>query len=106
VEVWFLNWLRPRLPAAWGVQVAARVGVWFVGGIGLSIALRLSAMAIIGFWPARWPAWWLAGLVFIGIELMAHLALQLRGRPGFYDARVRMLEQRLGRLACVILDPA
>src|SRR6266704_3087094 len=36
VEVWFLNCLRPRLSVARGVQVAARVGVWFVGGIGLA----------------------------------------------------------------------
>jgi hypothetical protein len=32
VELWFLNWLRPRLSSARVVQVAARVGVWFVGG--------------------------------------------------------------------------
>jgi hypothetical protein len=34
-----------------------------------------------------WPAWWLAGLAFIGIELAAHLVLQLRGRPNFYSGR-------------------
>src|ERR1700724_618875 len=45
VEVWFLNSLRPRLFTAYGVQVAARVAVWFVGGIGLAIGMRLTAMA-------------------------------------------------------------
>ncbi len=39
------------------------------------------------FRPPRWPAWWLGGLAFIGIELVAHLALLLRGRPSFYDGR-------------------
>jgi hypothetical protein len=39
VEVWFLNWLRPRLSIARKAQVAARVGVWFVGGT---------------FWLSRW----------------------------------------------------
>jgi len=59
VEVWFLNWLRPRLSVARGVQVAARVGVWFVGGIGLAICMGLTAMAIGGFRlaQARLVAW-------------------------------------------------
>ena len=87
VEVWFLNWLRPRLSIARGVQVAARVGVWFVGGTGLAIGMGLTAMALAGFRPAHWPAWWLGGLAFIGIELAAHLVLQLRGRPSFYNGR-------------------
>jgi hypothetical protein len=85
VEVWFLNLLRPLLPAARGVQAAARVGVWFVGGIGLAFCMRLTAKALTGLRPGRWPAWWVAGLAFIGIELVAHLALQLRGRPNFYN---------------------
>src|SRR5229473_2236427 len=70
VEVWFLNWLRPRLSIARGVQVAARVGVWFVGGIGLAIGMGLTAMAFAGFRTAHWPACWLGGLAFIGIELV------------------------------------
>jgi hypothetical protein len=87
VEVWFLNWLRPRISNARGVQVAARIAVWFVGGAGLAIGMRLTAMALAGFRPARWPAWWWGGIVFIGIELVAHLGLQLRGRPSFYNGR-------------------
>ena len=61
VEIWFLDWLRPGLPMARGVQVAARVGVWFVGGAGLAMGMDLTAMALAGFRPARWPAWWLGG---------------------------------------------
>jgi hypothetical protein len=87
VELWFLNWLRPRLSIARGVQVAARLAVWFVGGAGLAVGMGLTAMALAGFRPPRWPAWWLGGLVFMGIELVAHLALQLRGRPSFYNGR-------------------
>ena len=87
VEVWFLNWLRIRLSIARGVQVAARVGVWFVGGAGLAVGMGLTAMALAGFRPAHWPAWWLGGFAFIGIELVAHLVLQLRGRPSFYNGR-------------------
>jgi hypothetical protein len=87
VEVWFLNWLRPRLSTARGLQVAARIGVWFVGGSGLAMGMGLTAMALTRFRPAHLPAWWLGGLAFIGIELAVHLVLQLRGRPSFYNWR-------------------
>jgi hypothetical protein len=87
VELWFLNWLRPRLSTARAVQVAARVGVWFVGGTGLALGMALTAMTLAGFAPSRWPAWWLGGLGFIGVELVAQLALQLRGQPNFYNGR-------------------
>jgi hypothetical protein len=85
VEIWFLNWLRPRLSAARGRQVATRVGVWFIGGTGLALGMGLTAMAMAGFRPAHWPSWWLAGLAFIAIELVVHLVLLLRGRPSFYN---------------------
>jgi hypothetical protein len=87
IELWFLNWLRPRLSSTRAVQVGARVGVWFVGGIGLALGMALTAVAVAGFQPVRWPAWWLGGLAFIGIELIAQLVLQLRGRPSFYNGR-------------------
>ncbi len=87
VEVWFLNRLRPRLSTARGVQVTARVSVWFTGGIVLAIGMGLTAMALTRFRPAHWSAWWLAGVAFIGLELAAHLVLQLRGRPSFYNGR-------------------
>ncbi|MDB5289408.1 MAG: hypothetical protein JWL69_649, partial [Phycisphaerales bacterium] len=61
VELWFLNWLRPRLAVARAVQIAARVGVWFAGGVALAIGMRLTAMALAGFRPRHWPAWWVGG---------------------------------------------
>ena len=87
VELWFLNWLRPRLFIARGAQVGARVAVWFVGGCILALGMDLTAMALAGFRPAQWPAWWLGGLAFIGLELVVHLVLQLRGQPSFYNGR-------------------
>ena len=83
VEIFFLNYLRPRLPDARAVQAGVRVAVWFLGGVGLLYALRMSA----GPQPARWPAWWAAGLAFIGVELAVHLVMQLRGRPSFFNGR-------------------
>jgi len=87
VELWFLNWLRPRLPVARVVQVAARLGVWFAGGLGLALGMELTAMALAGFQPSRWPPWWFGGLAFIGVELVAQFFLQIRGRPSFYNGR-------------------
>jgi hypothetical protein len=87
VEVWFLNWLRPRLSIARGLQVGARIGVWFIGGTGLATGMGLTAMALTGFRTAHLSAWWLGGVAFIGIELVIHLVLQLRGRPSLYNGR-------------------
>jgi hypothetical protein len=87
LEVCYLNWLRPRLAPTRGVQVVARVAVWFLGGIGFAFAMRLTATALSDFRPAHWPEWWLAGVALIFIELVAHLVLQLRRRPSFYNGR-------------------
>src|SRR5207248_4934925 len=73
VELWFLNFLRPRLPRARAAQVTARILVWFVGGVALVLAMRLTATALASFRPRRWPRWWIAGLAFIALELFVHL---------------------------------
>lgn len=85
VEIGFLNGLRPRLPTARVVQVAARLAVWFVGGTILALGMYFTPKALIVL--PRWPAWWLGGLAFIGVELVAHLGLQLLGRASFYNGR-------------------
>jgi hypothetical protein len=87
VEVSFLNLLRPRLSGARVVQVGVRVGVWFVGGVALAAGMYLTAAALAGAPPARWPAWWIGGIGFVGVELVVHLVLQTRGRPSFYNGR-------------------
>jgi hypothetical protein len=87
IEVWFLNWLRPRLPLARVVQILARLGVWFVGGVLLGIGASLTASPPGKLRATQWPGWGLAGLAFIGIELVAHAGLQLGGRPSFYNGR-------------------
>jgi hypothetical protein len=86
VEVWFLNWLRPRLAVARVIQVGARLAVWFVGGIVLMLCMELTATAL-GSLRTHWPAWWFVGVAFIAVELIAHLALRLGRRPNFYDGR-------------------
>ena len=87
VELWFLNWLRPRLPDTRAAQMGARIGVWFVGGTGLALGMGLTAMMLSDVRPAQWPVWWVGGLAFIGIELVVQLVLQLRGHSSFYNGR-------------------
>ena len=85
VELLFLNWLRPRIPSARGTQFAARLGVWFVGGIVLALGAKVTANLLLARPPAAWLPWATAGLGFVAIELVAHAALHLRGRPSFYN---------------------
>lgn len=90
VELFFLNRLRPRISPTRVVQVIARLAVWFAGGVVIAACMRATAVAIgdasIRIKP--WPAWLLAGGVgFLVVELIAHAALQSRGRPSFYNRR-------------------
>ena len=87
VDLWFLNWLRPRISPARATQASARVAVWFGGGCLLAFGMCLTASALTTFPRSRWPAWWMGGVGFIVVELIAQSALQLRGRPSFYNGR-------------------
>jgi len=87
IDLWYLNWLRPRLPTARSVQRAAHVATWFVGGALLGFAVRLTASALLPRARLDWLTWAAAGAAFIAIELTAHAALYLRGLPSFYAAR-------------------
>ncbi|MDB4915311.1 MAG: hypothetical protein JWM95_2955 [Gemmatimonadetes bacterium] len=87
LELWFLNWLRPRISEARPAQIGARLGVWFIGGLVLGIGMRLTVLAFTGRQSTQWLAWWAPGLAFIGIEFIVQAALQLRGRPSFFNGR-------------------
>ena len=86
VELAFLNGLRPRLPASRLAQTAARLLVWFVGGALLYLCMALTTRVLpVKALPVEY--WWCGGLGFIGIELVAHTALAVRGCPSFYNGR-------------------
>ena len=85
IDLLFLNGIRPLLPESRTVQVMARLAVWFGGGVVLGVGVRLTACML--FNRSRLPGltWAIAGSVFVAVELIAHAALQLRGRPSFYN---------------------
>src|ERR1051325_121746 len=87
IVFFFLNYLRPRLPSSRSLQFGARLAIWFVGGVLLSLGARITLNAFMAHPPARWLTWAAAGVGFIAIELVAHAGLQARGRPSFYNGR-------------------
>ena len=84
VELWFCNWLRPRISDRRLTQVAARVLVWFLGGMILGAGSLLTMRQFALTRAVIAPPWWEAGVVFIAVELIAHSALAMRHRPNFF----------------------
>ena len=84
VELFFLNWLRPRLPSARWVHITVRLCTWLVGGTFLMLGARFTALSISAQ-ALRLPPWWLGGPVFLGLELLVHALPQLRAQPNFYN---------------------
>jgi len=87
VELWFLNWARPRIDPARGWQVLVRVAIWLVGGTVLMFGAR-TTLAWIGAGSLRLPALWLGGPMLVGAELFVHGLARLRGTPSFFDGRL------------------
>ena len=87
LELWYLNWFRPRSPRDRATQIVARVTTWFLGGMVLWFAMQLTVAVTTGSWLAPRAPWWIGGVAFIGVELVAHLVFLLRRRPSFYDGR-------------------
>jgi hypothetical protein len=83
VELWFLNWLSPRLPDG-PLYSVARLVTWFVGGSVLAVGMALTARALGVLGPVQRLEWWAGGLGFICLELIVHLLLLSRGAPNFY----------------------
>jgi hypothetical protein len=85
-EVWFRNHLRQRIAGQVPVQAVARLLYWFgVGSVLYAGALATRAI-LTGRGIASWP-WWTGGVLFVGLELLAHLLLLTRRQPSFYDGR-------------------
>jgi len=85
VDLFFLNWLRPRLPVARSIQRVARIALWFAAGIVLAFGARMTGNLLLARPPMAWLPWAIAGTAFVAIELVAHAALHVRGRASFYN---------------------
>ncbi len=85
IDLLFLNGLRPRLPSSRVVQRLTRIAVWFAGGVVLAIGVRLTGRLLLEHPRLAWLTWATAGVLFVGVELVAHAGLHLRGRPSFYN---------------------
>src|SRR6266545_3178778 len=84
VELFFLNWLRPRLPAERWAQIGGRLLVWIVGGTVLMVGARFTALSL-GIPALRVPPWALGGPIFVGVELFVHALSQVRAQPNFFN---------------------
>jgi hypothetical protein len=87
LELWFLNWVSPRIAADRSTQMGTRVALWFFGGSLLGIAMKATAHLLAPARATRWPHWWDFGLIFIGAELLVHAGIYRRGQRSFYGVR-------------------
>jgi hypothetical protein len=86
IELVFLNGLRARIPQGRFTQGVSRLLVWFSGGLLLYIGMAATARALpIEVPPLR--LWWYGGFLLIGVELVVHAVLAMRGLPNFYNGR-------------------
>lgn len=86
VELAFLNGLRPRIPPGRLTQALVRVLAWSIGGALLYVCMAATAFVL----PVRalpLSLWWYGPCLFIGIELVVHAVMAMRGLPNFYNGR-------------------
>jgi hypothetical protein len=86
VEIAFLNWIGPRLPAARWAQVAGRLLTWLAGGTLLMLGARATVLSLSAH-ALRPPPWWVGGPFFVCLELVVHALTAIRRHPNFYDGR-------------------
>jgi hypothetical protein len=86
LELLLRNRVRRRIRDGAAVQAVARIAGWFAGGSVLYQGALGTRALLTGRGAAAWP-WWMAGIAFVGVELLVHLLLRARGLPSFYDGR-------------------
>lgn len=86
VELAYLNVLRMRFPAVHRHARAARIAVWFVGGLLLGMGMWWTWRALGNTLPFELPWWW--GMpAFVFVEFIVHGLLHLQRLPNFWDGR-------------------
>ena len=86
IELAFLNGLRARIPPGRLTQGGVRLLVWWIGGVLLYVAMAATARAL-PIEPPPLRLWWCGGFLLIGVELVVHAGLAIRGLPNFYNGR-------------------
>lgn len=86
VELLFRNRLRYGIGGRPAILALARIAYWFTAGAVLFEG-AMATRALLGSRLNVPVSWWLAGLGFVGVELLIHLGLRARGQPSFYDGR-------------------
>jgi hypothetical protein len=84
VEIIFLNRLRDQIPQGRSTQVLVRLLLWLSGGILLYLGMAATARTLAMAGPP-FRLWWIGGCLLIAVELVAHAALAMRGRPNVYN---------------------
>ena len=80
------NGVRARVSAGPFARAVARMLIWFAGGVLLYLCMSANSRVLpIKVLPLN--LWWFGGLLFIGIELVVHAIMAIRGVPSFYNRR-------------------
>jgi hypothetical protein len=86
VELFYLNVIRMKLPPDYGIELSARVGIWFAGGCVLFGGMRMTTLQF-GNQVLEWFVWWHGGLLFIVVELIVHAISVAVGRVSIYNGQ-------------------
>ena len=86
LELLFRNRLREFVSDQPAAQMLARIAYWFLGGAVLFEAAQ-TTQALFARHVSVPFSWWLAGIGFVGVELLVHLRLRARGEASVYDGR-------------------
>ena len=86
LELLFRNRLGQYIGNRPAVFSFARIAYWFASGAVLFEGAVATQSLFSGPMPVR-LSWWLAGIGFVGVELLIHSGLRARGEPSFYDRR-------------------
>ena len=89
VELLYRNQLRHRIGRLRLAQAVARLATWFVGGSALYGGALATWVIVTGHptFVGFVRSWWWGGVLFVGLELVAHGLLRARRQPSFYDGR-------------------
>lgn len=85
-ELLFRNQLRRYLGDSAALPALARVAFWFATGVLLFGCAQATRALLTGRTTVP-ISWWLVGSGFVGVELLIHLGLRVRGLPSIYNGR-------------------